>query len=206
MRGRQNEQEARRIEREVRDRAEEARNRAIFEAVVPQGLKDTIARMEQNKETARLESERGQRAEHEARPRAEVFARFSGAVVGELRQPIPVTVGRPDEPGGALIVTLDPLGPIPVAPGHVFLGLWFAVPRYAGQGSYDLRFYEPRDDWDGTWFQMMIDTLDEPLYWTTDYGPGVVTVEADERTIGVRLAMEDSGSRHVDVDALVTLP
>ena len=205
LQGRRNEQEARRIENEVEQRAEKARDRAIFEAVVPQGLKDMIAETERNREAQKLESERRRRAEHEARPRADVYARFSGAVTGELRQPLPVTVNRPEEPGEALTVELDPLEPIPVA-GHAFLGLWFAVPKYAGQGSYDLQYYEPRDDWDAALFQLMFDSTDEPLYWTSDYGPGVVTVEPDERTFTLRLAMEDAGSRHVDVQAVVVLP
>ena len=203
--GRRNEQEARSIERQMHQRVEENTQRAVADAIIPQSWKDKMADIERRREEERAESARRRRAEHEARPRAQVQARFSGGATGELAAAIPVTVGMPDEPGQPMTVELEPLEPLPVG-AHALLRFSVAVPAYAGHGTYDLRFYEQRDDWDGTLVTLVLDSEDEPLYWTADYGPGVIAVGEDERTLRVRLAMEDAGSRHVDIDALITLP
>jgi hypothetical protein len=51
-----------------------------------------------------------------------------------------------------------------------------------------------------------LDSGDEPFYWVPDYGRAVITVEPDERTIRVRMPMENAGSERVEITATVVLP
>ncbi len=196
--------EARRIENQMERRVEEQRDRAIADAFLPQGWK--TADLERRTREREAAAEQRRREQHAARPRADVQATFTGSVTGSFRGGVPIDVGWPGEPGEALTVNLEPLEPVDLGGGHSFEALQFAVPGFAGAGTYDLSAYESRDDWDGTWFGLMLDGSEEGYYWTAEYGPGVITVEPDGRTLRVRLAMEDSGSSHVDVDALVVLP
>jgi hypothetical protein len=204
--GRRQEQEARRIETEMRDRVDQRVGQTAADVLIPKGWKDKMAELEAYQAQQKLADEQRRREQHEGRPRAQVQLVFTGQATGTIAQAIPVEISRPEEPGQALVVSLDPLAPIEFG-GHVLYRLVVAVPRYAGHGNYDLAAYEQRDDWDGgEWFQLTLDTEDETFYWTTDYGPGVVTVDADERTLRISLAMQDSGSRSVQLDGLIVLP
>jgi hypothetical protein len=204
--GRRQDQQARQIEHEMRDRVDQRIGQTAADVLIPQGWKDKMSELEAYQAQGKVAEEQRRREKHAARPRAQVQLVFSGEASGTVAQAIPVEISRPEEPGQALVVSLDPLVPIPFG-AHVLYRLVVAVPHYAGQGDYDLAAYEQRDDWDGgEWFQMTLDSEDESFYWTTDYGPGVVTVDADERTLRIRLAMQDSGSRAVHVDGVITLP
>jgi hypothetical protein len=116
-----------------------------------------------------------------------------------------VEVRRPDEPGEGLGISLEPVDPLPFS-GHVLYRMQLTVPKYVGRGRYDLAVYEPGDEWDPEGFALMLDTQDELLYWTTEYGPGVITVDADERTMRLHISWHDSGSRAVLTDGVITLP
>jgi hypothetical protein len=201
-------QESEAIEEEIKDRAQEDLGRAVFNALAPAGLKEKLAGMERHKqEQAHRDVER-RRAEHEARPRANVELHLTGDVTGFLTERMPVVLNHPEEAGAALALELSPLNDAGVG-GRPFQALMFAIPGYAGAGQYDLSAIahaNGTDDWDPFWFQLILDSEDEPFYWVPDYGRGLVTVEPDERTIKVNLPMENAGSERVQISATVTLP
>jgi hypothetical protein len=189
-------EEADAIEHRMEERVREDVGRAVVNAVMPETWKQKISDLQRRQEEEKAESARRRRAEHEARPRAQV------------RMTIPVTVRRPVEPGEALTVELEPLAPIAVG-DRSLVAFHFAVPAYGGPGAYDLSATAERDgmeSWDPVWFQLALETWDEPFYWVPEYGPASVTVQDDERTIRVRIPMQDASSVHVDVDTTVSLP
>lgn len=201
-------QESEAIEEEIKDRAQEDLGRAVFNALAPAGLKEKLAGMERYKqEQAQREVER-RRAEHEARPRAAVELSLTGDVSGSLSEQMPVVLNHPESAGEALALELAPLDEAGIG-GRPFQAFIFAIPGYAGAGPYDLSAIahaNGMDDWDPFWFQLILDSEDEPFYWVPDYGRGLVTVEPDERTIRINLPMENAGSERVDVTATVMLP
>lgn len=200
--------EADELESRMEEKVEQDVGRAVLNTVMPASWKQKLSEIERQSEERKAEAVRQRRAEHEARPRAELHARFAGDVLGAIQEPTPVVVYRPEATGDALTVELEPLDPIPVG-GRYFLGLQFAVPAYAGPGAYDLSAMAAQngaEEWDPLWFQLWLDTLDEPFYWVSEYGPATVTVEPGERTIRVRMAMEDAGSTKVNLDATIVLP
>ena len=196
--------EERQIEREMRDRVDQRIGETAMDALLP-GWKDKVAEMDAYRAQQDAERLQRQRAEHEARPRAQVQLQVTGAFQAALVAAIPVEVARPEEPGQGMQIVLEPVDPLPFD-GHVFYRMQLTVPKYAGEGTYDLATYEPRDDWDHEGFALMLDTEDEMLYWTADYGPGMISVAADLRTIGISIAWQDSGGRAVQLDGVVTLP
>jgi hypothetical protein len=191
-------QESEAIEAEIEDRAKEELGRSLFNALAPAGLKEKLAGMERYKaEQEQLREER-LRQEHESRPRAGVRLHLTGDVTGFLTE----------EAGEALALELSPLTEATVG-GRPFQALLFAIPGYAGAGQYDLSAIahaNGMDDWDPLWFQLMLDSEDEPFYWVPDYGRGVIVVEEDERPIKVNLPMENASSERVQISATVTLP
>ena len=62
------------------------------------------------------------------------------------------------------------------------------------------------DDWDPFWFQLLLDSTDDPFYWSSDYGPGTVTVSDGERKLEIRMSMQNAASMSIFVDARVVLP
>ncbi|HYI16139.1 MAG TPA: hypothetical protein VEX37_12160, partial [Thermomicrobiales bacterium] len=81
------------------------------------------------------------------------------------------------------------------------------VPNYVGVGTYDLNSLEEQlrlETWDPLWFQLTIDTDEDGLYWSPDYGRGVVTVS--DTAIRVEMPMSNGNGIDVAVDVRVTLP
>lgn len=201
-------QESDAIEERVKDKAQEDVGRALFDTLAPAGLKEKIAGLERaNAEGARQREERRQ-AEHEAKPRAEVQLSLTGHITGQLSEAMPAVLNRPQEAGEALALELSPLDTVEIG-GRPFQAFSFAIPGYGGAGQYDLSAIAQSDDmadWDPYWFQLVLDSGVEPFYWVPDFGRAVITVEPDERTIRVRMPMENAGSERVDVTATVVLP
>lgn len=201
-------QESEAIEAEIQDRAKEDLGRAVFNALAPAGLKEKLAGMERYKEEQASREIERRRAEHEARPRADAQIHLTGDVTGFLAERMPVTLNHPEEAGLALALEIAPLHDAAIG-GRPFQSFSFAIPGYAGAGRYDLSAIaeaDGTDDWDPYWFQLVLDSADEPFYWVPDYGRGLIVVEADERTITVSLSMENPGSERVQISATVTLP
>jgi hypothetical protein len=207
IKARRDRQEADDIEATLHENARDDIGRSAFETVMPESWKRKIGDLERHAEEQRAESARRQRAEHEARPRADVVLTFAGDVVGQIQTPLPALVTRPESAGEALTVELSPLEPI-AAGGRSFRGIQFAIPAYAGPGAYDLatHYESTGGDWDPFWFQLGLESDEEPFYWVPDYGPASAVVELDEQTIRLRLPMQDAGSTRIDVDATVVLP
>lgn len=201
-------EESEAIEARMKEKAQEDFGRAMFDALAPAGLKDKIAGMERARQEAEQRREEERRAEHVARPRAAVDLTLAGHVSGHLAEAMPLVLTRPATAGDAMTLELSPLDTAAIG-GRPFQFFTFAIPGYAGVGQYDLSTLANAggmDDWDPYWFQLMLDSDEEPFYWVPDYGRATVTVEPDERTIRVRMPMENAGSERVDVSATVTLP
>jgi hypothetical protein len=201
-------QESDAIEERMKEKAQEDIGRAMFNTFAPAGLKEKIAGMERAKQEEEQRRDERRRAEHEARPRADVQLSVSGHVDGQLNQAMPLVLNHPETAGDALALELSPLDTAAIG-GRPFEAITFAIPGYAGAGQYDLSAIahaNGMDDWDPFWFQLVLDSSDEPFYWVPDYGRAVITVEPGERTIRVRMPMENAGSERVDVTATVTLP
>lgn len=201
-------QESEAIEAEIEERAREQAGRSLFNALAPAGLKEKLAGLERaNQEQARLREEQ-RRQEHRTRPRADVHLRLSGDVTGALSGAMPIVLNHPQEVGEALAVELSPLTDATIG-GRPLRALLFAIPGYAGAGHYDLLALAHANDmadWDPYWFQLILDSEDEPFYWVPDYGRGVVTVEPDERAMAVILPMRNAGGERVLINATITLP
>jgi hypothetical protein len=207
IKGRHDRDEAEAIETEMRDRVGEDVGNAVFNTVLPEGWKRKLGDLERYAEDQRLEAARRERAEHEARPRADVDLTFSGDLTGRVRASLPALVSHPESDGEPLTVDLSLLEPIPVG-ARSFRGLQFAIPAYAGPGSYDLTaLYRRLDaDWDPFWFQLWLESDDEPFYWIPDYGPASVALDSDARTVRLRIPWQDAGSTRLVSDATIILP
>ena len=114
IKARRDSQEADVIEATLQEKAQEDARRAVFETVMPASWKRKIGDLERHAEEQRAEPGRRQRAEHEARPRADVVMTFSGDLAGQIQTPLPALVTRPESAGDALTVELSPLDPIAV--------------------------------------------------------------------------------------------
>ena len=206
IKARRDQQEADAIEQRMHDKVRADATNAVVTALMPDTWKRTIASVERAIEEGRVASEQQRRAEHEARPRVPSTLSVSGAVSGTIETDIPLLVHPPSQPGDALTINLEPLEPIKIG-GHEFLGLLFAVPEFAGPGTYDLNTIEERlrlDSWDPLWFQLTIDTTDDGLYWSPDYGPGTITVT--DTSIQLQMPMSNGNGIDVHLDALIRLP
>ena len=199
--------EAERIENRLEHKVKEDIGTAVVSALMPPSWKRKLGELEHASEERRAEADRRRRAEHEARPRAAVRLAFGGDVVGPLEAEIPIAVGWPDEAGDTLTVELEPLEPIAVG-GRAFRGLTFAVPGYRGPGRYDLSTLAAADfdNWDPFWFQLWLESEDEALFWSPDYGQAAIEVDADEQALRLTMPMEDAGGTRVELDASVALP
>lgn len=201
-------QESDAIEGRAKEKAQEDLGRALFDTLAPAGLKEKIAGLERMKQEEAQRRDERRRAEHEARPRADVQLSLTGHVSGQLTEAMPVVLNHPQEAGEALALELSPLDTASIG-GRPFQAFSFAIPGYAGAGQYDLSAIAHANDmadWDPFWFQLVLDSGDETFYWVPDYGRAVITVEPDERTIRIRMPMENAGSERVEIDATVVLP
>lgn len=206
IKSRRDQEEADAIEQRMHEKAHEDASSAVVNALMPDSWKRKIESLERANEEGRIAREQQRRAEHEARARVPVSLTLTGNVVGTLNAEVPIRVDLPHEPGDPLTIDLEPLAPLPVG-GHTFLGLLFAVPEYFGPGTYDLVTIEDRlrlETWDPLWFQLTLDTTDDGLYWSPDYGPGTIVVTGSE--IELRLSMSNGNGTSVGVDARIQLP
>lgn len=206
IKARRDQQEADAIEQRMHDKVCGDATNAVVTALMPDTWKRTIASVELANEEGRVAREQQRRAEHEARPRVPTTLSLSGAVSGTVETDIPLLVHRPSQPGDALTINLEPLEPIQIG-GHEFFGILLAVPEFAGPGTYDLNAIEERlrlDSWDPLWFQLTIDTTDDGLYWSPDYGPGTITVT--DTSIQLQMPMSNGNGIDVQLDALIRLP
>jgi hypothetical protein len=195
-----------RIEREMKS---EATERAVF-AAVP-GLRDAVERQEARRAAAEADQERERIEELAARPLAGVGLAISGGIDGSWAGQLPASV-EVDDDDGTLRVELDAFDhDVPTLAGHPLVGWHFAVPRYAGPGTYDLsavaaELEEQGDELDYTEFCLGLGGWDEPLYWTAGTGPASVEVGDDGRSLVVRMAMEGAWGGPYEVVAQVNLP
>jgi|GEM_PF-5087279 len=197
--------EAREVEQQIHEKVEGDAASAVVSALMPESWKRNIERLERANEEGRLQRAQQQRAEHESRQRVPVRLSLAGGVNGTIETLVPIRVDQPAEPGEPMTIDLEPLEPLEIG-GHTFIALLLAIPEYSGAGTYDLTEIEQRtqlDGWDPLWFQLTIDTTDDGLYWTSDYGPASVTV--DETTIHLQMPMSNANGLNVQVDARITL-
>ncbi|HEX5164043.1 MAG TPA: hypothetical protein VFV93_01505 [Thermomicrobiales bacterium] len=198
-------EEAEAIEQRIEQKAHDDATSAVVNALMPDSWKRKLESLERANEEGRIAREQQRRAEHEARQRVPLTLSLTGSVTGSVSTTVPILIEVPDEPGDPLTVDLEPLEPLEVG-GHQFLGLLFAVPAYCGPGTYDLTAIEARlrdDTWDPLWFQLTIDTTDDGLYWSPDYGHATITVT--DTSIHLTMPMSNSNGIDVNVDALVEL-
>jgi len=112
----------------------------------------------------------------------------------------------PVESGDALALELVPLEPRGIG-SRSFLAMHFAVPEFSGAGEYDLNALEERlqlTNWDPLWFQFSLDTFDDALFWTSEYGEGTVTVT--DTSIRVQLPMSNGNGTDILVNARIDVP
>lgn len=197
----------------------------LKETVTGEALKTAfpaLRRMEEQRDAAKAEREQRYRDEVRAKPKAGVEISVTGDVTGSWSGELPVDVERVprdryDAEGESLpsisddlvveIVILDE--DAPTVGGVPLLGWRLVVPDYRGSGVYDyaaiVREREAAgDELDYGDLHLMLGTTDEPYYWTPDYGPGTVTVDADSGTLDVRMAMQ-SASSTCDVTGRLTV-
>jgi hypothetical protein len=171
-----------------------------------QWLKDQgVTHEELEKAKARQEAWDAQgAAEDKAEQRADRSAR-----VGDSRVTLTGTVNatvdsglaaQTEREGDQLFITVEAVDPIPVE-GGTFAGFSYGIPGYTGPGTYDLG----TADLSGLTYELMLDRGGEGFYWAPEYGPGIVTVSSDEKTMDVHFVFQDPGSNKVDLQGTVRL-
>jgi hypothetical protein len=206
IKSRREQEEAEAIEQRIHEKAHDDAANAVVTALMPDSWKRKIASLERANEEGRVLREQQRLAEHEARPRVPMTLTLRGDVTGTLDTEVPVRVDMPSAPGDAMTIDLEPLEPLPIG-GHTFLGLLFAIPEFNGAGTYDLTAIEERqrlDSWDPLWFQLTIDTTDDGLFWSPDYGHASVTVT--DTAIRLQMPMSNANGLDVSVDVTVSIP
>lgn len=157
-----------------------------------------------------------------ALPLAGVGLALRGEYTGTWSGQLPCRVSRDrlddeevEAAGGAAgevlrVELVAPPDDVPVVAGAPLFGWRFAIPGFAGPGSYDLgaRGEEiDRGDWglDFSDYELTLGSTDEPSYWTPYSGGAAVEVADDERTLVVRMVVSGPGG-DTDVSAHVNLP
>ena len=153
---------------------------------------DSEAREAEEAETRQAE-ERADRSEHVGDSRVTLRGMVKGSIDTGLS-------AKTEEDGDLLIVTVESVDPVSVE-GGTFTGFTFAIPGYHGAGTYDLGTAEQP----GLPYELWMQESQEGFFWTREYGPGVVTVEADGKTMQVSFVFRDPGSNQIDLEAMVRL-
>jgi hypothetical protein len=177
------------LEADMRLEAQRARDRALADVIVPGRGKQ-----------AHTEQEGREAARRETRAASVGSSRLTlrGIVEGAIDTGLAV---RTERTNGTLLVTVEPLDPVPLRGGS-FAGLAFAVPGYAGPGTYDLGRVEHDDP---LVFELRLDGVDsEGFFWSPSYGPGVVTMPNDD-VADIHFVYEDPGSNRVEVEGAIIL-
>jgi hypothetical protein len=202
---RRDRQESEEAEMRMRQKATDDAVNSVANVVLPESWKRKLENVERGRYQRQLDNQERYRAEQEALPHVALCLSVTGDLQASVDGIFPSVVRFPDSPGDALTVEVVPLDP--VAMGDTwFQHLSFAIPSYRGPDSYDIAAMARRDgdDWDPLWFMLALDSADEPFYWVADYGPASAHVSDDQRTIQVKMTMQDAGSRTAQVEATVT--
>jgi hypothetical protein len=120
-----------------------------------------------------------------------------GAVNGAVESGLAARTERDDD---ALYVTVEPVDPVPLA-GGTFAGFTFAVPAGAGPGTHDLG----TTDVSSMQYELWLAEAQEGYFWAPEYGPGIVTIFADGKTMDVQFAYQDPGSHRIELEGTVRL-
>ncbi|MDQ3549022.1 MAG: hypothetical protein M3439_09400 [Chloroflexota bacterium] len=206
IKSRRDQQEAQALEQRMHDKAHDDASNAVVTTLMPESWKRKIASLERANEEGRIARDQQRRNEHEARMRVPFSLTLAGAVTGSVETEIPLLIHPPVEPGDALAIELVPLEPFEIG-SRPFLGMHVAVPAFVGAGEYDLNALEERlqlTSWDPLWFQLSLDTFDDALFWTSEYGQGTVTVT--DTSIRIQLPMSNGNGTDVLVDARIDIP
>jgi hypothetical protein len=196
-------QEADAIEQEMFEQASARVGHAVFNAVMPTEWKRKLTALEeQHYEQASY------RAEHSASARASVSLSFRGAIHGKLAMEVPVRVEWPGEEGAFTIVDIEPLEPFSIN-GRFFHGMRFALPArdiHAGN-SVDLaratrqhaRYWDPLDA------QVWFDHVDEPFFWSDEYGTAHFWPEPGLRMVQFLMPVQNASGERVSIEGSLSL-
>jgi hypothetical protein len=177
--------------------------------LAPTGLKQKVAQFQQMAAEQQANETARRQAEHEAKPRAAVQLTISGDLAGALIADLPTTIDRPADAGEPYLLELIPLVTESIA-GRPFQSLTFAIPGYQGAGEYDLERMgrgSGADNWDPLWFFLVLDSEDEPFYWSPNNDmAATVIVEPGEQIFHLRMAMTNAGSEQIVISGSIELP
>jgi hypothetical protein len=120
-----------------------------------------------------------------------------GAVNGAVDSGLAARTEREDD---VLTVTVEPVDPVPLA-GGTFTGFTFAVPAGAGPGTHDLG----TTDVSSMQYELWLEEAQEGYFWTPEYGPGIVTISGDGKTMDVQFVFQDPGSNRIELEGTVSL-
>lgn len=179
---------------DMKREASRQRDAAVVDAIMPEGMKqaDRDARKAQELAAKEAEARKGRVATVGGS-----HLTLHGTLDGSIDSGLSVKTERAD---GTLLITVAPVDPAPLQGGS-FAGTSFAVAGYTGPGTYDLG--EPDDP---LVFELLVDGVEsEGFFWSPSYGPGVVTVSADEATADVNFVYEDPGSNRIELKGQLTL-
>lgn len=210
------------VNRTEHDLREKAGEEAVYTAIP--GLRDLRDRQEAARAAEVAQRAADEAAEIAARPLAGVGLTFTGQVDASWSGQLPANVERvasttpdPEElewnpfAGEATLrVELTaPIGAQPVIGGLAFARWGFAIPGYAGPGTYDLQAIgqqraEAGSELDAFDYALSLGTDDDPFYWYAEV-PGSVEVADDEKALVVRMTMVSSWGE-LRVVASVNLP
>jgi hypothetical protein len=155
------------------------------------------------------------KADHDAQEAGEAQARMAGeragraAGVGDSRVTLRGAVNGVVESGLAaraerqddvLSITVEPVDPVPLA-GGTFAGFTFGVPAGAGPGTHDLG----ATDVSSMQYELWLEEAQEGYFWAPEYGPGIVTISADGKTMDVQFVYQDPGSNRIELEGTVRL-
>jgi hypothetical protein len=120
-----------------------------------------------------------------------------GAVNGTVESGLAARGERDDE---MLTVTVEPVDPVPLA-GGTFAGFTFSVPAGAGPGTHDLG----TTDVSSMQYELWLAEAQEGYFWAPEYGPGIVTISGDGKTLDVQFVFQDPGSHRIELEGTVKL-
>lgn len=172
---------------------------------------------------AKLDEQVRYRERVAALPTADVTLDLSGALTGNWSGDLPVELRwssggwLPDEeeqPDAMdlhveLVVADEPGAP--TVAGLPLLGWNLLLPQCHGPGLIDLtqvhhRYEQAGGELDVTALALLLGSEDEPYYWVPAYGPALIWVGDDRRTLTVRMTVGRNSSELVQVEGSVVLP
>src|SRR5213593_2486965 len=112
-----------------------------------------------------------------------------GAVDAAVESGLAARSERQDD---VLVVTVEPVDPVPLA-GGTFAGFTFGLPAGAGPGTHDLGTTEVSS----MQYELWLEEAQEGYFWAPEYGPGIVTISGDGKTMDVHFVYQDPGSNRI---------